>query len=79
MSAASPASAQVRRTAAAAPSRAPSNGVRQSGGFGFTPGHDGDEIKLHLADIPRMPESLDIEGFKPTLLSRLFDLFAPLR
>ena len=85
MSAASPASPQVRRTAAAAPSRSqPAQAaVRQplaaSAGFGFTAGNDHDEIKINLGDIPRMPETLDIEGFKPTLLSRLFDLVAPLR
>ena len=40
---------------------------------------DDDSIKINLGDIPRMQETLDIEGFKPTLLSRLFDLVAPLR
>jgi hypothetical protein len=48
-------------------------------GFGFAEADDGDEIKINLGDIPRMQETLDIEGFKPTLLSRLFDLVAPLR
>lgn len=38
-----------------------------------------DEFKLNLGDIPRQQESMDIEGFKPTLLSRLFDLVAPLK
>jgi hypothetical protein len=84
MSAASPASSQVRRTAAAAPSRSQSAqpGARQpvaaSGGFAFVAASD-DEFKLNLGDIPHMPATLDIEGFKPTLLSRLFDLVAPLR
>jgi hypothetical protein len=85
MSAASPASPQVRRTAAAAPSRAPSAqaAVRQpkaaTAGFAFSGVDDGDEIKINLGDIPRVQETLDIEDFKPTLLSRLFDLVAPLR
>ena len=82
MSAASPASPQVRRTAAAAPSRSPSAHapMRQpAAGFGFVDADDGDEIKINLGDIPRMKETLDIEGFKPTLLSRLFDLVVPLR
>jgi len=34
---------------------------------------------LDPADIPPLDTNLDIEGFQPTLLSRLFDLFAPKR
>ncbi len=37
------------------------------------------EFRLNLHDIPRMRETMDVEGLKPTLLSRLFDLVAPLR
>ena len=78
MSAASPATSQVRRTAAAAPSRSvASEPAHARPTFAFADG--GDEIKLNLADIPRQQESMDIEGFKPTLLSRLFDLVAPLK
>jgi hypothetical protein len=65
MSAASPATSPVRRAAPAAPA------------FAFAEG--GDEIRLNLGDIPLQQESMDIEGFKPTLLSRLFDLVAPLK
>jgi hypothetical protein len=39
----------------------------------------GDEFKLNLADLPRSQESLEVEGFKPSLLSRLLDLVAPMR
>jgi hypothetical protein len=36
-------------------------------------------IHLNLSDIPPMSTGdLDVEGFKPSLLSRLFDLVAPL-
>jgi hypothetical protein len=35
-----------------------------------------DEFKLNLADLPRSQESLEVEGFKPSLLSRLLDLVA---
>jgi hypothetical protein len=36
-------------------------------------------IRLNLSDIPAMSTGdLDVEGFKPSLLSRLFDLVAPL-
>lgn len=36
-------------------------------------------IRLNLRDIPPMSSGdLDVEGFKPSLLSRLFDLIAPL-
>ena len=84
MSAASPAHNQVRRTAAAAPSRAPQQQahayaqaqapVRRSAP------RDEDEMRLDLRDIsPLSPSDLDVEGFKPSLLSRLLDLVAPLK
>jgi hypothetical protein len=38
-----------------------------------------EEFRINLADIPRQQESMDVEGFKPSLLSRLFDLVAPLK
>jgi hypothetical protein len=38
-----------------------------------------EEIRLNLSDIPRMSTGdLDVEGFKPSLLSRLYDLVSPL-
>lgn len=36
------------------------------------------EFRLHLADIPQYRGTLDVEGLKPTLLSRLLDLVMPL-
>ncbi len=75
MSAASPAMSTARRTEAAAPARP----VRQQAqAFAFSAPRGEDEIRLNLADIPRMEATMDIEGFKPSLLSRLFDLVAPL-
>lgn len=90
MSAASPASPQVRRTAAAAPSRSPQGTqqpVRQpvhstpAFAFAFAASSADDEIRLNLSDIPipRVQEAMDVEGFKPSILSRLFDLVAPLK
>ena len=38
-----------------------------------------DDFRLNLRDIPRMPESLDVEGLKPSLLSRLLDIVVPLK
>jgi hypothetical protein len=42
---------------------------------------DGNEIRINLADIPRMSLAADVclqvEGFKPNLLSRLVGLFMP--
>jgi len=36
-------------------------------------------IRLNLSDIPRMSAgTLDVEGFQPSLFSRLLDLVAPL-
>jgi hypothetical protein len=40
---------------------------------------DGEEFRLNLSDIPRLRESLVVEGLKPTLLSRFFDLIMPLK
>lgn len=38
-----------------------------------------EEVRLNLSDIPRISVGdLDVEGFKPSLLSRLYDLIAPL-
>ena len=89
MSAASPAQTQVRRNAAAAPSRspqaaaqpaAPQAQVRQAApAVDFSSPRGDEEIRLNLADIPVMRGTLEVEGFKPSLLSRLFDLVAPLR
>jgi len=34
-------------------------------------------LRLNLDDIPRIPATLEVEGLKPTLLSRLLDLCSP--
>ncbi len=48
--------------------------------IGFAPkDSDGEgSFKLNLSDleIPRSQDQLEVEGFKPTLLSRIFDLFS---
>lgn len=42
---------------------------------------DDDEIRVNLADVPRMSlaveSSMHIEGLRPTLLSRFVSLFMP--
>ena len=38
-----------------------------------------DDFRLNLSDIPLQRGSLDVEGLKPTLLSRLLDLVMPLK
>lgn len=38
-----------------------------------------DEFRLNLSDIPRMRESLEVEGLRPSLLSRLLDLILPIK
>lgn len=91
MSAASPAQNQVRRNAAAAPSRPvppqahaqPHAPVRQPApaarAHDFSSPRGEEPINLNLSDLPPMSSgSLEVEGFKPSLLSRLFDLVAPL-
>lgn len=40
---------------------------------------DEPEFRLNLSDIPLMRGSLHVDGLKPTLLSRLLDLVAPLK
>lgn len=87
MSAASPAQSQVRRNAAAAPSRAPQAAPEQTHAperqvtqvFDFNKPRGEDEIRVQLADIPVMRTTIDADVFAPTLLSRLMDLFGPRR
>lgn len=84
MSAASPAQPQVRRNAAAAPSRSPQAAAQPAQApttqvFDFSKPRGDDEIRLHLADIPVMRTPLDADVFAPTLLSRVLDLFGPRR
>lgn len=95
MSAAHPTHNQVRRNVAAAPSRPPSPypqaqphaPVRQAAPVRQSAPRAGDpsrsrgegEFRLNLSDIPMAQDSLEVEGLKPSLLSRLFDLIAPLR
>jgi hypothetical protein len=80
MSAGHSAAPQVRRTAAPArPTQASS--ARSTAQFAFAAAAADDEIRLNLSDIPlvRQDNEMHVEGFKPTLLSRLLDLVMPLR
>ena len=65
------------RPAASAQSSAP---MRASPAFAFD-NDDGDEIRINLADIPRMSlavaSSVHVEGLRPTLLSKFVGLFMP--
>jgi hypothetical protein len=82
MSAGQSASTQVRRTAPAAPARATqAPPTRSTAQFAFAAASADDEIRLNLSDIPlvRQDNEMHVEGFKPTLLSRLLDLVMPLR
>lgn len=75
MSAANSAASQVRRTAA--PPQAMRAPQAQAAGFAFV--DSGDAIRINLGDIQFGRESMEIEGFKPSLLSRFLDLVAPLK
>jgi hypothetical protein len=75
MSAASSAASHVRR---AAPPQSARQSMHSAPKFDDSPANGEDVIRLNLADIPRVQETMDVEGFKPSLLSRLFDLVAPL-
>lgn len=73
---------QVRHGAAAA-ARAPAPpaaraAARSAPMYAFVSSEVEEEFKLHLNDIPRQRETLDVEGLKPSLLSRLLDLVAPI-
>jgi hypothetical protein len=75
MSAASPAGPVRRPAATAQPARHP---VRTAPSFKDSSANE-DALRLNLGDLPRMDASLDVEGFKPSLLSRLFDLLSPVK
>ena len=82
MSAASSANPQVRHSTPATaraqePQRVARPAARSAPMYAFQSSEVDDELKLHLNDIPRQPTTLDVEGFKPSLLSRLLDLVAP--
>lgn len=84
MSAAGTASSQVRQAAAAAPSRPVPNhqvaarpAMHPAPAYAFVSSDLDDEFKLNLSDIPRFKETMDVEGLKPSLLSRLLEFVAP--
>jgi hypothetical protein len=79
MSAASPARSPARDAAptASAPARAaqaPAPKAVKSPGFSFAGSDTEDQFKLNLGDIPKVPYTMDVEGFKPSLLVRLVNL-----
>jgi hypothetical protein len=73
---------QIRRATAPTPQARPAQPTarpRLSDGFAFAATDHEEEFRLNLSDIPRQQESMEVEGFKPSLLSRLFNLIAPLK
>ena len=85
MSAARPAAsaAAVRRPAPApAPAAAQQVAARPQSRTSFFDASarddDRDELRLNLRDLPAFDkQSMEVEGFRPTLLSGLLDLFSP--
>jgi hypothetical protein len=78
MSAASSASAPARRVAAPArPASAPAARATHAAVATFDDNED--EFRLNLSDIPRMRESMVVDGLRPSVLSRLLDLVAPIK
>lgn len=76
MSAANTARTQVRDGAPEMTSRAPAAAAsvpraKPGAGFGFAGANTQDQFKLNLSDIPQVPYTMDVEGFKPSLLTRL--------
>jgi hypothetical protein len=81
MTAARSAAPQPRRTTTPSrPATAMSAPMRAAPAFALD-NDEGDEIRINLADVPRMSlaveSSMHVEGFKPSLLSRFVGLFMP--
>ncbi|HEY5807371.1 MAG TPA: hypothetical protein VIT67_05360 [Povalibacter sp.] len=75
----SAANQHVRQSVAAREHQpAPRAAARSAPMYAFVSSEVEDEFKLHLNDIPRQRETLDVEGLKPSLLSRLLEFVAPL-
>jgi hypothetical protein len=56
--------------------------VRQAPAFAFAESDLDERIRVNLGDVPGMPkgiDAMDVEGFKPSLLSRLFERFSSKR
>jgi len=69
MSAASPARSPQRDAAPAA-----SKPAVKRHGLSFAAADSEDHFKLNLSDIPKMPQSMEVESLKPSLLARLVGL-----
>jgi hypothetical protein len=65
------------RPAASRSANAPASASTSAPMFAHLLGADTEEEMLHLqlSDLPRMSTGLHVEGFKHTLLSRIFGLF----
>ncbi len=77
MSAASPARKQIQETAPMSASPVPAQPAAakpKRGSFGFAGANTEDHFKLNLSDIPKLPGTMEVEGFKPSLLARLVGL-----
>jgi hypothetical protein len=72
----SAASSPVRRPAAA---QSVVNAQARPRAAGTTSGAGANHGGLDPADIPPLDTNMDIEGLKPTLLSRLFEMILPKR
>ncbi len=81
MTSASSANPQARHSIPAGRSQspAPRAAAKSAPMYAFVSSEVDDEFKLHLGDIPMQRDTLDVEGLKPSLLSRLLDLWAPIK
>ncbi len=80
----SAAGSQVRQGAASAArapapqQAAPRAAARSAPMYAFVSSDVEDEFKLNLNDIPRQRATLEVEGLKPSLFSRLLEMVAPI-
>jgi hypothetical protein len=79
MSAAARSANPQPRQPARATEAAPRAAARSAPMYAFVSSEVDEEFKLHLNDIPRQQPTLDVEGLKPSLLSRLLELVAPIK
>jgi hypothetical protein len=58
---------------------APPRALKRVPLFSESDASDDDEFRMNLGDLPRTKPGLDVDGFKPSMTSRVLDLFDRMR